>query len=70
MGNRNRTLHTLYENDIGNNIMISGDSHANWVSDLVWLDEVRTLNTYIHSFPLSKWTSQLPDTHLPYMMAA
>lgn len=36
--NRNRTFQTLYENDIGNNIMISGDSHANWVSDLVWLD--------------------------------
>lgn len=29
----------MYENDIGNNIMLSGDSHANWVSDLVWLDE-------------------------------
>lgn len=37
--NRNRTLQTLYDNNIGNNIMISGDSHANWVSDLVWLDE-------------------------------
>lgn len=37
--NRNRTFQTLYENDIGNNIMISGDSHANWVSDLVWLDQ-------------------------------
>ncbi|KAL9111674.1 MAG: hypothetical protein Q9227_003948 [Pyrenula ochraceoflavens] len=36
--NRNRTLQTLYDNNIGNNIMISGDSHANWVSDLVWLD--------------------------------
>ncbi|KAI4159729.1 MAG: hypothetical protein LQ342_006344 [Letrouitia transgressa] len=35
---RNRTLQTLYDNDIGNNIMIAGDSHANWVSDLVWLD--------------------------------
>jgi phosphodiesterase/alkaline phosphatase D-like protein len=70
MGNRNRTLQTLYENDIGNNIMISGDSHANWVSDLVWLDEVRTLNTCIHSFLLSKWITQVPDTYLPYMMAA
>ena len=37
--NRNRTFQTLYENNIGNNIMISGDSHANWVSDLVWLDQ-------------------------------
>ena len=36
--NRNRTFQTLYENKIGNNIVISGDSHANWVSDLVWLD--------------------------------
>jgi alkaline phosphatase D len=36
--NRNRTLSTLYDNGINNNIVISGDSHANWVSDLVWLD--------------------------------
>ncbi|MCJ1313282.1 hypothetical protein MMC25_006959 [Agyrium rufum] len=36
---RNRTLSTLYNNNIGNNIVISGDSHANWASDLVWLDE-------------------------------
>jgi alkaline phosphatase D len=36
--NRNRTYRTLMENNITNNIMISGDSHANWVSDLVWLD--------------------------------
>ncbi|KAL1975948.1 hypothetical protein VTN31DRAFT_4340 [Thermomyces dupontii] len=39
--NRNRAFKTLYENNIGNNIMIAGDSHANWVSDLVWLDEHR-----------------------------
>lgn len=37
--NRNRSLQHLYENNIGNNIMLAGDSHANWVSDLVWLDE-------------------------------
>ena len=37
--NRNRTFQTLYSNNISNNIVISGDSHANWVSDLVWLDE-------------------------------
>ncbi|KIV82794.1 hypothetical protein PV11_04873 [Exophiala sideris] len=36
--NRNRTYQTLYDNNIGNNIVLSGDSHANWVSDLVWLD--------------------------------
>ncbi|KAI1506393.1 PhoD-like phosphatase-domain-containing protein [Biscogniauxia marginata] len=37
--NRNRTFHTIYEDDIGNNIFLAGDSHASWVSDLVWLDE-------------------------------
>jgi alkaline phosphatase D len=37
--NRNRTLHTIYENNIGNNIFLAGDLHANFVSDLVWLDE-------------------------------
>lgn len=37
--NRNRTFQTLYSHNISNNIVISGDSHANWVSDLVWLDE-------------------------------
>ncbi|PPJ58391.1 hypothetical protein CBER1_08094 [Cercospora berteroae] len=36
--NRNRTLNYLTENNIGNNIVISGDSHASWVSDLAWLD--------------------------------
>ncbi|KAH8886013.1 alkaline phosphatase-like protein [Thozetella sp. PMI_491] len=37
--NRNRTLKHLYDNNIGNNIILAGDSHQNWVSDLVWLDE-------------------------------
>ncbi|KAI9757559.1 MAG: hypothetical protein M1815_000781 [Lichina confinis] len=37
--NRNRTLSLLYEHKIGNNIFLAGDSHANWVSDIVWLDE-------------------------------
>ncbi|KAI2783279.1 phosphodiesterase/alkaline phosphatase D precursor [Daldinia loculata] len=37
--NRNRTFKTLYENNIGNNVFLAGDSHASWVSDLVWLDE-------------------------------
>ena len=36
--NRNRTFKILYDNKIDNNIVISGDSHANWVSDLIWLD--------------------------------
>ncbi|KAI5201872.1 hypothetical protein E4T39_05037 [Aureobasidium subglaciale] len=39
--NRNRTLSHLYNNGIGNNIVMSGDSHASWVSDLVWLDHER-----------------------------
>lgn len=37
--NRNRTLNHLYNNKIDNNIFLSGDSHASWVSDLVWLEE-------------------------------
>ncbi|KAI9794943.1 MAG: hypothetical protein M1833_007317 [Piccolia ochrophora] len=37
--NRNRTLNHIYKNNISNNIFLSGDSHASWVSDLVWLDE-------------------------------
>ncbi|KAI0593895.1 PhoD-like phosphatase-domain-containing protein [Biscogniauxia sp. FL1348] len=39
VANRNRTLKHLYDNDIGNNIFLAGDSHQNWVSDLAWLDE-------------------------------
>jgi alkaline phosphatase D len=35
---RNRTLNHLYDNKIDNTIFLSGDSHASWVSDLVWLD--------------------------------
>ncbi|KAF2275289.1 uncharacterized protein EI97DRAFT_82702 [Westerdykella ornata] len=37
--NRNRTLEHLYNNRIPNTAFLAGDSHANWVSDLVWLDE-------------------------------
>lgn len=37
--NRNRTLNHLYLNNIPNTAFLAGDSHANWVSDLVWLDE-------------------------------
>jgi alkaline phosphatase D len=36
--NKNRTLAHLYENKINNTIFLAGDSHASWVSDLVWLD--------------------------------
>ncbi|KAI1345190.1 PhoD-like phosphatase-domain-containing protein [Xylariaceae sp. FL0016] len=28
-----------HDNNIGNNIFLAGDSHQNWVSDLVWLEE-------------------------------
>ncbi|OJJ52874.1 hypothetical protein ASPSYDRAFT_213484 [Aspergillus sydowii CBS 593.65] len=38
MASKNRTLQTLYENSIDNNIVIAGDTHVNWVSDLTWLD--------------------------------
>lgn len=37
--NRNRTLKHLYDNKIDNTIFLAGDSHQNWVSDVVWLDE-------------------------------
>ena len=30
--NRNRTLKHLYDNNIGNNVFLAGDSHQNWVS--------------------------------------
>lgn len=36
LANRNRTLEYLTQNSIGNNIFMSGDSHASWVSDLTW----------------------------------
>lgn len=36
---RNRTLQHIYDNGIQNVILLAGDSHQNWVSDLVWLDE-------------------------------
>jgi alkaline phosphatase D len=39
MANKNRTLSHLYDNKIGNNIMLAGDSHASWVTDLAWLGE-------------------------------
>ena len=37
--NRNRTLNHLYSNNITNNLVLAGDSHAAWVSDLTWLGE-------------------------------
>lgn len=39
MSNKNRTFSHLYDNNINNNIMLAGDSHASWVSDLAWLGE-------------------------------
>jgi alkaline phosphatase D len=39
MANKNRTLNTLYSHKIDNTVFLAGDSHASWVSDLVWLDE-------------------------------
>ena len=29
----------MYDNNIGNNIMLAGDTHTNWVSDLAWIGE-------------------------------
>jgi alkaline phosphatase D len=39
LSSKNRTLQHIYDNKIINVIMLAGDSHQNWVSDLVWLDE-------------------------------
>ncbi|KAH7406864.1 phosphodiesterase/alkaline phosphatase D precursor [Phaeosphaeria sp. MPI-PUGE-AT-0046c] len=39
MSNKNRTLNHLYSNNINNNIFLAGDSHASWVSDLIWQGE-------------------------------
>lgn len=36
VANKNRVLNTLYENEIGNNIFLAGDTHVNWVTDLTW----------------------------------
>ncbi|KAF1808107.1 alkaline phosphatase-like protein [Eremomyces bilateralis CBS 781.70] len=37
--NRDRVYKHLYDNNIGNNIMLAGDSHKNWVSDLAWVEQ-------------------------------
>ncbi|KAK1221855.1 hypothetical protein PQX77_015325 [Marasmius sp. AFHP31] len=34
LANRMRILDHLYDNDISNTVILAGDSHANWVSDL------------------------------------
>lgn len=39
LANRDRVYRHLATNRINNTIMLSGDSHAAWVSDLAWLDK-------------------------------
>ena len=39
VASKNRTFEHIYDNGLGNIIMLAGDSHQNWVSDLIWLDE-------------------------------
>lgn len=38
IANRDRVFQHLKDNQINNTIMLSGDSHAAWVSDLAWLE--------------------------------
>ncbi|KAJ7046708.1 PhoD-like phosphatase-domain-containing protein [Mycena alexandri] len=42
--NRQRVLDHLYRNRISNTIILSGDSHANWVSDLAHPNDTTTYN--------------------------
>ncbi|TBU65612.1 PhoD-like phosphatase-domain-containing protein [Dichomitus squalens] len=42
--NRNRILDHLYQNKISNTLILSGDSHANWVSDLAHPNQTVTYN--------------------------
>jgi len=42
--NRLRVLEYLYDNHITNTIILSGDSHANWVSDLAIPNDTTTYN--------------------------
>lgn len=39
LANRDRVYQHLFDHSINNTIMLSGDSHASWVSDLAWLDK-------------------------------
>ncbi|OCH85316.1 hypothetical protein OBBRIDRAFT_891256 [Obba rivulosa] len=43
--NRNRVLDHLYQNNIDNTIILSGDSHANWASDLAHPNDTVTYNS-------------------------
>jgi len=40
--NRKRVLDHLYQNKISNTIVLAGDSHANWVSDLAYPNDTAT----------------------------
>ncbi|KAF9264820.1 hypothetical protein L218DRAFT_1076269 [Marasmius fiardii PR-910] len=42
--NRQRVLDHLYKNDISNTVVLAGDSHANWVSDLAHPNDSTTYN--------------------------
>ncbi|CUA76846.1 Phospholipase D [Rhizoctonia solani] len=42
--NRKRILDLLYKRKIDNTIILSGDSHANWVSDLAYPNDTATYN--------------------------
>ncbi|KAJ3574353.1 hypothetical protein NP233_g1821 [Leucocoprinus birnbaumii] len=46
--NRNRILDHLYENHISNTAILSGDSHANWASDLAPIQTFRRCQRYYH----------------------
>ncbi|KAF8511255.1 PhoD-like phosphatase-domain-containing protein [Hysterangium stoloniferum] len=43
--NRNRVLNHLFSNKIDNTVILSGDSHANWVSDLAHPNDTTTYNS-------------------------
>ncbi|KIJ34147.1 hypothetical protein M422DRAFT_263800 [Sphaerobolus stellatus SS14] len=43
--NRARVLSHLYNNKIDNTVILSGDSHANWVSDLAHPNDTTTYNS-------------------------
>ncbi|KAG8754438.1 hypothetical protein FRC12_011190 [Ceratobasidium sp. 428] len=42
--NRKRILDLLYKKKIDNTVILSGDSHANWVSDLAYPNDTTTYN--------------------------
>ncbi|KAG7092318.1 hypothetical protein E1B28_008679 [Marasmius oreades] len=42
--NRQRVLDHLYKNKISNTVILAGDSHANWVSDLAHANDSTTYN--------------------------